>query len=92
MLLLVKTACFSNSFFLIEIPNFFTDEECEMIVELAQEKGLKENPLTQDNDNVIDKDSVEDKLKDWDKNGDGFVDKAEVSQFLPPNVRNLTLW
>jgi len=72
-----------------EIPNFFTDEECEMIVELAQEKGLKENPLTQDNDNVIDKDSVEDKLKDWDKNGDGFVDKAEVLHL--PGKRNIYL-
>ena len=65
-----------------EIPNFFTDEECEMIIELAQEKGLKESPLSQDTGQIIDKDSVEDLLKDWDKNNDGFVDKTEVRQII----------
>ena len=65
-----------------EIPNFFTDEECEMIIELAQEKGLKESPLSQDTGQTIDKDSVEDLLKEWDKNNDGFVDKTEVRQIF----------
>ena len=54
------------------------DEECEMIIELAQEKGMKESPIFQDTDKCSDKDSIEDKLKAWDKNEDGFIDKNEV--------------
>lgn len=58
-----------------EIPNFFTDDECEMIIDLALEKGMRESPLTQD---TVDEDSWQDKLKAWDKNEDGFIDKTEV--------------
>lgn len=61
-----------------EIPNFFTDEECEMIIDLAQEKGLKDSPFTPDTDNIDDKDSIDGTLKAWDRNEDGFVDKDEV--------------
>ena len=61
-----------------EIPNFFTDEECEMIIDLAQEKGLKDSPFTPDTDNIDDKDSIDGILKAWDRNEDGFVDKDEV--------------
>ena len=61
-----------------EIPNFFTDEECEMIIDLAQEKGLKDSPLTPDTNNIDDKDSIDGILKAWDRNEDGFVDKDEV--------------
>ncbi|KAL9950837.1 hypothetical protein ACROYT_G043402 [Oculina patagonica] len=61
-----------------EIPNFFTDEECEMIIDLALEKGMRESPLTQDTDKNVDEDSWKDKLKDWDKNEDGFIDKTEA--------------
>ena len=61
-----------------EIPNFFTDEECEMIIDLALEKGMSENPLTQDTDKSADGDPWEDKIKAWDKNKDGFIDKTEV--------------
>ena len=67
-------------FYAAEIPNFFTDEECEMIMELAQEKGLKEISPGQDTREVIDKDSLKDLLRDWDKNNDGFVDKNEVGR------------
>ena len=61
-----------------EIPNFFTDEECEMIIDLAQEKGMSETPLTQDNDQIDNTDSIKDKFKAWDKNEDKFIDKTEV--------------
>ena len=61
-----------------EIPNFFTDEECEMIIDLAQEKGLKDSPLTPDTNNIDDKDSIDGLLRAWDRNEDGFVDKDEV--------------
>ena len=61
-----------------EIPNFFTDEECEMIIDLAQEKGLKDSPFTPDTDNIDHKDSIDGILKAWDRNEDGFVDKDEV--------------
>ena len=61
-----------------EIPNFFTDEECEMTIDLAQEKGLKDSPFTPDTDNIDHKDSIDGILKAWDRNEDGFVDKDEV--------------
>lgn len=61
-----------------EISNFFTDEECEMIIDLAQEKGMSETPLTQDNDQSDNTDSIEDKFKAWDKNEDKFIDKTEA--------------
>ena len=49
-----------------------------MIIDLAQEKGLKDSPLTQDTDNIDHKDSIDGILKVWDRNEDGFVDKDEV--------------
>ena len=49
-----------------------------MIIELAQEKGLKESPLRQDSQKIINKDSLKDLMKNWDKNNDGFLDKTEV--------------
>ena len=61
-----------------EIPNFFTDEECEMIIDLALEKGMSESPLTQDTDKSADEDPWEVKIKVWDRNKDGFIDKTEV--------------
>ena len=75
-----------------EIPNFFTDEECEMIIDLALEKGMSESPLTQDTDNSADEDPWQDKIKALDRNKDGFIDKTEVrtgknliSSFLTQN-------
>ena len=64
---------------LTEIPKFFTDEECEMIIDLALEKGMSESPLTQDADKSADEDPWEDKIKAWDRNKDGFIDTTEVS-------------
>lgn len=49
-----------------------------MIIDLAQEKGMSETPLTQDNDQSDNTDSIEDKFKAWDKNEDKFIDKTEV--------------
>lgn len=65
-------------FYFTEIPNFFTDEECEMIIEMAQEKGLKESPLRQYSQDIINKDSLQDLIKNCDKNNDDFLDKKEV--------------
>ena len=53
-----------------------------MIIDLAQEKGLKDSPLTPDTNNIDDKDSIDGILKAWDRNEDGFVDKDEV-RFRP---------
>lgn len=39
---------------------------------------MRESPQTQHIDNGDDKDSMEDTLKAWDKNDDGFIDKTEV--------------
>ena len=51
-----------------------------MVIDLAQEKGLKESLLNQVTEKITDKDSVADRLKDWDQNEDGFVDKTEVRE------------
>lgn len=61
-----------------EIPNFFTDEECEMIIELALEKGMSESPLSQYSDKSADEDPWEEKIKAWDRNKNEFIDKTEV--------------
>lgn len=61
-----------------EIPNFFTDEECEMIIDLALEKGMSESPPSQDTDKSADKDPWEEKIKAWDRNKNGFIDKTDV--------------
>lgn len=78
-----------------EIPKFFTDEECEMIIDLALEKGMSESPLTQDTDKSTDENPWEDKIKAWDRNKDGFIDKTEVRTgenliglFLTRNLHN----
>lgn len=78
-----------------EIPKFFTDEECEMIIDLALEKGMSESPLTQDTDKSTDENPWEDKIKAWDRNKDGFIDKTEVrtgenliGSFLTRNLHN----
>ncbi|XP_022799755.1 transmembrane prolyl 4-hydroxylase-like [Stylophora pistillata] len=70
-----------------EIPNFFTDEECEMIIDLAQEKGMSEIPLTENNDNSGNEDLIEHKFKAWDKNEDEFIDKTEALHI--PEKRNI---
>ena len=49
-----------------------------MVIDLAQEKGLKDSSLTTDTDNIDHKDSTDGILKAWDRNEDGFVDKDEV--------------
>lgn len=61
-----------------EIPGFFTDEECEMIIDLALEKGMSESPAIQDTAKSADEDPWEEKIKAWDRNKDGFIDKTEV--------------
>lgn len=78
-----------------EIPKFFTDEECEMIIDLALEKGMSKSPLTQDTDKSTDENPWEDKIKALDRNKDGFIDKTEVrtgenliGSFLTRNLHN----
>lgn len=65
-----------------------------MIIEIAQEKGLKESPLSQHSQEIINKDSLHDVIKNLDKNNDDFLDKKEVrtspyyflkiTSFVPP--------
>ena len=64
---------------LTEIPKFFTDEECEMIIDLALEKGMSESPLVLETDQSANEDTWKDKIKAWDRNKDGFIDTTEVS-------------
>ena len=65
------------TFIFLEIPNLFTEEECEYFIEMAQTKGLHPSPLVKDNSEISDKTS-ENTFMEWDINGDGFVDTDEV--------------
>lgn len=66
-----------SAFELKEISDFFTEEECDFVVEMARIKGLKESPTAKDS-NEIAQGTPEETFKQWDANKDGFIDVDEV--------------
>ena len=62
---------------LLEISDFFTEDECDFVVEMAEAKGLKDSPLVKDS-NEIAGNTSETTFKQWDANEDGFIDVDEV--------------
>ena len=60
-----------------EIKNFLSDDECDAIIELAKEKGMKKAAITVKDLNLPNGNShlVFDK---WDKNLDGSLSIEEV--------------
>lgn len=60
-----------------EIEDFFTENECEFVIDLATAKGLKQIPFLT-NSKIMFMDKKEEMFKMWNLNGDDFVDANEV--------------
>lgn len=63
---------------LAEIPDFLDADECELIIALAENKNLKDNPKRTDSRGIYYEDPLN-TFKQWDLNWDGYIDKEEVS-------------
>ncbi|XP_065657223.1 uncharacterized protein LOC100206310 isoform X3 [Hydra vulgaris] len=62
--------------FIFEIENFIDEEECELLIDLAKVKSLKE--VNQKFNNIEFKNANE-VFKEWDYNQDGFIEPDEVT-------------
>ena len=60
-----------------EIENFLNEDECEAIIELAEEKGMKK-PAATVNDLKLPQRNDHSAFDKWDKDLDGFLSKEEV--------------
>ncbi|XP_078353836.1 uncharacterized protein LOC144638515 [Oculina patagonica] len=60
-----------------EIPDFLDADECELIIALAENKKLSDNPKRTNNRGVYYEDPLN-TFKLWDLNGDGYIDPAEI--------------
>ena len=67
------------SFILLEIPNFLTDEECQTIINLASREGLDTSEVQDPEIGINIEPTNEKTFHSWDYNGDGVIDKVEVS-------------
>lgn len=73
--------------FLSEIPGFLTEEECRVVVQLAQLKGLMESQTAastlepEESDQPLLSLSTEEVFSLLDLNQDGFIQKEEVKVF-----------
>ncbi|CAB4005918.1 transmembrane prolyl 4-hydroxylase-like, partial [Paramuricea clavata] len=63
---------------IFEIEDFFTPEECELVIDLAKAKGMKKIPAFKGVETMF-KDEIHETFKMWNLNGDEFVDANEVS-------------
>jgi hypothetical protein len=61
----------------LEIEDFFTPEECELVIDLAKAKGMKKIPAFKGVETMF-KDEIHETFKMWNLNGDEFVDANEV--------------
>ncbi|KAJ7383008.1 hypothetical protein OS493_031178 [Desmophyllum pertusum] len=60
-----------------EIPDFLDEDECELIIALAENKKLRDNPKTTDNRGIYYEDPLN-TFKQWDLNGDEYIDPEEI--------------
>ncbi|XP_006822380.1 transmembrane prolyl 4-hydroxylase-like [Saccoglossus kowalevskii] len=72
---------------LFEIPNFLTDEECEHIIQLAEEKELTNSTTLEDMEEYDEEPeevdmNMEDLFEGLDENKDGFLDVDEIVNSL----------
>ena len=63
--------------FIVEVRNFLDSDECDAIIQLAKEKGMKQAAPTIKRINLPEKDSHQ-YFDMWDKDLDGFLTKEEV--------------
>lgn len=72
---------------LLEIPGFLTEEECRVVVQLAQLKGLMESQTAasslepEESNQPLLSLSTEEVFSLLDLNQDGFIQKEEVDVF-----------
>lgn len=62
---------------LFEVKNFLTPEECNYLIYLAKQAGLKESPLHRAR--ALNFKTTRDVFNEWDVNNDSFVDAAEFT-------------
>lgn len=82
----VPAASINFHFLLInspEIPDFLDADECELIIALAENKRLRDNPKRTDSRGIFYEDPVN-TFKLWDLNGDDYIDTEEVSGTVHP--------
>ncbi|CAH3172387.1 unnamed protein product [Porites evermanni] len=60
-----------------EIPDFLDADECELIIALAENKRLRDNPKRTDSRGILYEDPVN-TFKLWDLNGDNYIDTEEI--------------
>ncbi|XP_031556319.1 transmembrane prolyl 4-hydroxylase-like [Actinia tenebrosa] len=78
-LLNIKTLSTAPPIF--EIPDFFTADECDLVIEMAKNKGMSDSPVMED-PRGLPNDTTKQVFDDWDTNDDGFIDPEEVI-YLP---------
>lgn len=67
---------------IFEIPNFLTDEECHMIINLASGVGLDTSEVQDPETGINIEPTNEETFHSWDYNHDGVIDKVEVMHNL----------
>ena len=60
-----------------EIPNFLDDLECDVMIAMAKQKGMRKNSKATYNEGLT-FDDPKSTFKLWDYNSDGFLDPEEV--------------
>lgn len=76
----LKNLLFSISFIVFtEIPDFLDEDECELIIAMAENKKLNDNPKKTDNRGVYYEDPLN-TFKQWDLNSDEYIDAEEVGK------------
>lgn len=68
-----------------EIPDFLDADECELVIALAENKRLRDNPKITDSRGILYEDPVN-TFKLWDLNGDDYIDTEEVSGTVHPLI------
>lgn len=71
---------FNSLFFfrIAEIPDFLDADECELIIALAENKNLRDNPKGTDSQGIQYEDPLN-TFRRWDLNSDQYIDPEEVS-------------
>ncbi|KAK3737070.1 hypothetical protein QZH41_013879 [Actinostola sp. cb2023] len=65
------------SLIIIEIPDFLGPVECDLIIAMADRKGMSTITSQTTNDGITFEDP-DNTFKTWDYNGDGFIDPEEI--------------